>query len=68
MLRATASVLKEAFGVAPAPLAKGLAAWIEARTRIQHGLGGIRQWQWPFLLQCWRMEQAGMRRALASDA
>eukprot|EP00974_Lingulodinium_polyedra_P014224 1377662-Lingulodinium_polyedra.AAC.1 len=52
LAHAAAKALREAFGAAPDVLARGLAGWIEAHARIQSVLGGIRQWQWPFLLQC----------------
>eukprot|EP00974_Lingulodinium_polyedra_P018527 1794390-Lingulodinium_polyedra.AAC.1 len=44
-----------------------LVGWIQAHTRIQYDLGGVRQWQWPPLLQCWAMEQAGIHTEFARD-
>eukprot|EP00974_Lingulodinium_polyedra_P081097 7853954-Lingulodinium_polyedra.AAC.1 len=50
---AAAHALQEAFGVAQESIVMAVVEWIQAHARIQFDLGGVRQWQWPFLLQCW---------------
>eukprot|EP00974_Lingulodinium_polyedra_P032530 3131940-Lingulodinium_polyedra.AAC.1 len=67
MRHAAAQAFQEAFGAAQESAVMALVGWIQAHARIQYDLGGIRQWQWPLLLQCWVMEQAGIHTEFARD-